>query len=231
MQPEEHAEARSESAPQSEARPGGPIAGGERPRGFAYTPKPETPRRGPRAAWYAVAGLAVLAAAFAGWRLAHLPQRLGSPQGIVAPVAEAKQEKILLVSTGDLDRKATERARAMLSAGEIPPELASAGPEVRAAVGSGQMGLLTLRMLDFAAVDGDVIDVSVEGKVLGRIALDHTEASLTIPLKVGRDQSLKISAVHDGGGGVTFAARSSVGEIRTRVMGVGESDVWTVSFR
>ena len=40
---------------------------------------------------------------------------------------------------------------------------------------------------------------------------------------------MKVSATADGGGGVTVGFVSSLGEARTRVMQVGESEEWQVT--
>jgi hypothetical protein len=50
-------------------------------------------------------------------------------------------------------------------------------------------------------------------------------------LKKGATTKITCLASQDGGGGVTFRAISSVGEMRTRVMAVGESETWTVAFK
>ncbi len=110
--------------------------------------------------------------------------------------------------------------------------LLSAAPQsARDGLVDGSVSLFTFRLIDFVAEDGDVVDIAVDGAVLARVTLSHSGAVLTLPLKPGQQHALTVTAVFDGGGGVTFGAQSSAGEIRTRVMSVGESDTRTIGFK
>jgi hypothetical protein len=93
------------------------------------------------------------------------------------------------------------------------------------------MDLFSIRLVDTVAEDGDVVVVSVDGQALGRINLSNAGTVLTLPLKPGASTSLKVLAEKDGGGGVTFGAVTSQGQVMSRVMAVGESQDWTVEAR
>ncbi len=108
----------------------------------------------------------------------------------------------------------------------------SAAPQtVKEQVRNGSMSLFTFHFVDFVAEDGDIVGVSVDGRDLGRVTLSHAGASLTIPLKPGEQHVIRFTALHDGGGGVTFGAVSSVGRLKTKVMTVGEYDEWVIAFQ
>jgi len=77
--------------------------------------------------------------------------------------------------------------------------------------------------------DGDQVEVIVAGVSYGVITLVNAGQDLMIPLHPGATADVRVLAVYDGGGGVTFGATSSLGEVRSRVMDVGQSDYWTVS--
>lgn len=109
-------------------------------------------------------------------------------------------------------------------------ELAALPAPVKDAIKDGRMGLFTLHILDWCMEDGDVVALSVDGMPIGQVMITHAGADITIPLKQGQSQTLTVTAVHDGGGGVTFGASSSLGDMRTRSMAVGESETWIISF-
>ena len=79
--------------------------------------------------------------------------------------------------------------------------------------------------------DGDTVKISLNDIPFGEIVLSNSGAKLTIPLKKGDATKITCLASADGGGGVTFRAISSTGELRTRVMALGESESWTISFK
>lgn len=203
-----------------------------RASGTPYTAKPSFESRRATQRWWA-AGLALLlAAAIGGARLlAPVPLLTPSQPPAATGVADVKHEKVFLVALKDLDVKKTEDARQKLTAGLMPSELASAPQAVRDAVRDGRMSLFTLHMIDFVDEDGDVVDVSINGMTMGQVILSHAGATMTVPLTPGIEQSFGVTAVQDGGGGVTFGAQSSAGQMVTRVMGVGESEVWTLTFK
>ncbi|MBI5882220.1 MAG: hypothetical protein HZB91_03850 [Elusimicrobia bacterium] len=203
--------------------------------GAGYTPlpdlepKPKQRRIGPLAA----AGLA-LVLGLGGLGVWHVrkPEPPAEPANISAQApAPASVAQVLAVGRAEFDRAATEAAREALKRGDIPPVLAQASPELRREVAEARMDLFSIRLVDSAAEDGDVVVVSVDGKTLGRVNLSNAGAVLTLPLKPGASTSLKVLAEKDGGGGVTFGAVTSQGQVMSKVMSVGESQDWTVEAR
>lgn len=147
----------------------------------------------------------------------------------VASTLHAKN--IFFVSDRDLDSEATESAKAALKKGQIPPSLANVPEKTRQEILSGEQSLYSVRLLDFADEDGDAVKISLNDVPFGNIVLSKLGAKLTIPLKKGVTTKITCLATADGGGGVTFRAVSSTGELRTRVMAIGESESWTISFK
>jgi hypothetical protein len=191
----------------------------------------------------------------------------GSSSGARGPsvIATPSDEHLLIVGPRDIDRDATEAARAALATGRIPElgpsptdaerdqvrravetavpraapaarqraanVLAHATPAVRTALVERRQSIFRLRVLDTVAEDGDVVWLSLDGVPFGALELSNAGAELSIALPMGTTAHLLVVAERDGGGGVTFGAISSLGEIRTRVMNVGEREEWTVAVR
>src|SRR5438552_12154579 len=110
--------------------------------------------------------------------------------------------------------------------------LAYATPPIRKALSGGQRGIFRLRVLDNMAEDGDVVWVGLDGVPFGDLELKNAGTELTVALPIGTPALLQVVAERDGGGGgVTFGAASSQGEIRSRVMNVGDREEWTVVVR
>ena len=93
------------------------------------------------------------------------------------------------------------------------------------------MGVFRLHVLDTVAEDGDVVWLSLDGVPFGALELANAGVDVAITLPLGTPAHLLVVAERDGGGGVTFGAASSQGEMRTRVMRVGDREEWTVVVR
>lgn len=203
----------------------------DRSRGSAYVPKPDFPeaQKKPRRLW--LVALAVALAGGLGFSKFLIPAVAPPPQApLNAVTADVRHEKVFAVSIKDIDVEKTRQAREALAKGEVTPELASLPMPVREALRDGRMSMFTVRMIDWVEEDGDVVQIAVNGQALGQVNLSHSGAVLTIPLEPGKTHNFTVTAVADGGGGVTFGAQSSAGQMITRVMGVGENETWTISF-
>jgi hypothetical protein len=93
---------------------------------------------------------------------------------------------------------------------------------------SGQRSLYRLRLLDFLQQDGDEVELQVDGGPIGTIPLSNAGTEILIPLAPGTRSRVRVVATRDGGGGVTLGMVSSLGDVRTRVLHVGESEEWSV---
>jgi hypothetical protein len=162
-----------------------------------------------------------------------LGQRGAAGRPVFRPEVQAvlQQGRVLLVSDRDMDREGTARAREQLRRGEIPSALTQATEEVRRNVLSGEAALFRLRVLDSCVEDGDAVRILVNGMLQGEIPLSKAGSELSLALRPGSAARLELVASRDGGGGVTFGAASSLGETRTRVLRLGESERWDISYR
>ena len=134
----------------------------------------------------------------------------------------------------------TPESRASSPLPTAPPELvnppaaapqSALTPQGQAAVRSDGYSIFQMQLIDDVAEDGDVVQIAVDGVPVSFLSLSHAGASLDIPLKKGESHKITITAVRDGGGGVTLGLRTSMGDIVSRNMSVGESDSWTIGFK
>lgn len=165
---------------------------------------------------------------FGGLQLMKAPERIPASTPITSVVAQ--KERVLTISKVDVNEKLTTEVRQKLDQGIIPEELKESSPEVIEKIKNKEMSMYTLRVIDTAVNDGDVVGVSVNNLAIGQIALTNEGAEIQVPLVNNQEQVLKINAVRDGGGGVTFGAQSSTGKAMTRVMNVGDVDTWRIVF-
>jgi hypothetical protein len=165
-------------------------------------------------------------------------------QGPALVAATGERLKTFSVAAVDADIKATEQLKALLSggAGAADPandllqavnapalkELAKTSPDIAEDIRTGRRVLYRVYLLDFLEQDGDHAELSVDGASYGDIYLSNGGTAILIPLAPGTPAQLKLLATADGGGGVTVAFLSSLGEARTRVMQVGEFEQWQV---
>jgi hypothetical protein len=190
-------------------------------------------------------GAAALVVIGAGiWRGAS-PGRERTPDAIGVPRPVERQR--LVVCAADVDAAATGRLKEGLSDGamgepEFVAELDAANAKALLALGrtapkaardieSGKAVLYRLHVLDFKAQDGDVIALFAGGVSHGVIPLANAGTEVLIPLARGTTAEMQVVATGDGGGGVTFGMASSLGEARTRVLQVGDSEKWWITVK
>jgi len=107
--------------------------------------------------------------------------------------------------------------------------LLKTSPKTAADIQSGRSVLYRLFLLDFLAEDGDHAELFVNGVGYGDLYLKNAGNEFLIPLTPGVPAHMKVLATGDGGGGVTVGFVSSLGEARTRIMNVGQSEDWQVT--
>jgi hypothetical protein len=177
-----------------------------------------------------------------------------APEPVPPPATtQANVEQTLLVSDSDADSAATAYLQKLLAGGSSAPaavsgdqdqpdplhaanapalkQLAEDSPVMAQQLESGRRTLYRLHLLDHLAEDGDEVEVSVDGISQGPVPLSNVGTDMLIPLTQGKPSQIKVTATRDGGGGVTFGVVSSLGEARTRVMQVGESEQWQVTVK
>jgi hypothetical protein len=199
-------------------------------RNRAYTDKPdfgssEGEASGGRAKWLkraAVAAATVAVLTMGGLYVASP----GAPTWLRhRPVVEQTQAHTLIFTSQDQDHEATEKARAALQRGEIPPELADLPESARKEIVNGERALFTLRLVDEF---NSLVYFHLDGAPVLNWHVSDGRKLLTIALKRGEPALLKLTAARDNGNGVHLVAATSAGELRTRTMAVGESEDWTL---
>jgi hypothetical protein len=138
---------------------------------------------------------------------------------------EGITESRIVLSAEDMDREKTQDMRLWLQEGKDPekqPALASLTPGMTEAVRGGDADYYHVFLFDSCAEDGDVVNLLIDGAPYAQIPITHAGTTLTVPLRGSGPQSVGLEGVHDGGGGITVACRTSQGEFFMKVMGVGE---------
>lgn len=136
-------------------------------------------------------------------------------------VAPASAGEPVAAPAGPASQSAAERARHTLE--RLPPA-------ARTALATGDTALFTIRIIDSVAEDGDRVSLALNGVRYGVLELNHPGWTLTVAAPVNAEALLEITAVDDGGGGVTFGATGADGVLRSRVMSVGESETWRLRY-
>src|SRR5262249_3888196 len=104
--------------------------------------------------------------------------------------------------------------------------VANASPETRQDIVEGRTMLYKVHVLDNVFEDGDGVEVFINGQSRGQVNLTNAGSDIDLAFTPGTTVEFKSVATKDGGGGVTFGASTASGETRSRVMNVGESDIW-----
>lgn len=75
-------------------------------------------------------------------------------------------------------------------------------------------------LFDSCDEDGDVVNIKINGQRFATVPITNTGTTLSVPLNSGA--TISVEGVLDGGGGITVACRTSMGEGFIRVLAVGE---------
>ncbi len=133
---------------------------------------------------------------------------------------------IIQLDSRDHDPNEETRLREQLKNGVVPAELHGASDEILNAFKNEEMELYRVSVSDFLDEDGDMIQVDINNIPYKRISLVHDEQSIPMPVYKNKPQTIKITALKDGKGGVTVGLRTHQGEIQTNVLEVGKSQVF-----
>ncbi len=82
-----------------------------------------------------------------------------------------------------------------------------------------------LHLYDSCAEDGDEVEVLIGQRSLGIFPINHLGTNLTIPVYGNNPTPLTIRGVKDGGGGITVACRTSLGQGFVRTLEPGEEQL------
>jgi hypothetical protein len=181
------------------------IASGSLPAPGATDPAAVAPPASPLQATGGTPGPTAQSTAPASDQVVHRPPlKASTPRTAPAPAPAAETQRVV--------RQVLVRAPA----------------ETRQAIAQGRSVIYTLHVIDKVQEDGDVVEVFVNGNSQGRVLLSNSGEDLLVPLPAGSTAKVHVVALRDGGGGVTFGVTTSLGEIRSTVLAVGESDDWSV---
>lgn len=111
-------------------------------------------------------------------------------------------------------------ATALVKQRQASPVLAP-NSKLLTAVRDGNAEFYYLRLSDCCAVDGDIVDIAVNGEPFATVRLTHDQSVLSVPLIRGTTV-FTLRGVHDGGGGITVLFQTSQGEFFCQPMDVGE---------
>lgn len=138
----------------------------------------------------------------------------------------------LRVSRRDLDPALGEAVAGALRAGdaERASELVAAAqdPSAELTLAAGFADSLgddarfyTVRVRDVCDDDGDVVELAVNGRPMGTVAIHRAGATLRLPLERGSN-TVTLRAVEDGRGGVTVGFQTEDGVYTARRLRVGK---------
>jgi hypothetical protein len=141
-------------------------------------------------------------------------------------IAMEKQEKVLLFSEDDHAHQLNNLVQEDFNSPQIQAITKEYDPRLIEQIKSGDLKFFAVRLIDNVAEDGDIVEIALDGKKVGQIRLSHLGATIHIPLNQNAQHTLEILAILDGGGGVTLGASTSTGSVYSKVLQVGESDIW-----
>jgi hypothetical protein len=218
----------------------------ERPALYYTSPPSSSSSDFPAKSRWRLAALSVLVAVglgIGGW---YAISALSAPKEPITAALASQNEKVFKVSKADLDGKATESLKALLTAGASSSSAADglnavnahsllafarSSPQLSEEIKTGRRVLYRVHLIDVLKEDGDQVELSVDDLNYGPVYLTNAGKEILIPMISGTPSKIKVTATADGGGGVTFGMISSLGEARTRVLQVGESENWQVTIQ
>ena len=148
----------------------------------------------------------------------------------------------VLVSDADLDATTSQAVASALRAGDLTevervireaqaiPEPNGPAPAHKATLIDGLNHDLLRQGTDFyhiylydsCAEDGDIVEIRLDGVPFAAVPLTNRGATLSVPVSRSAPTQISVRGIHDGGGGITVACRTSQGDFFSRTMAEGE---------
>jgi hypothetical protein len=197
-------------------------------QGLAYFSLPSSPptearRPGKLKRWIAGAMFLALLGYIGSLQLhqgaEHGPKRTELAAASVAVSAQ--------LADADLDQELTTKTREQLRNNVVPDFIKGSDTRLQEAVLSGERDLYRLKLLDTAAEDGDLVEVTIDGMPMGIVSLQNNGNELILPIRKGSTK-MQVKGVRDGGGGITFGFRTSDGRVYSRSMDTGQVEQWAI---
>jgi hypothetical protein len=133
-------------------------------------------------------------------------------------VSEQEIEKALDTMRLLPDQRQQLRTKASEQSAKTSPEAGTAGDE---------SSLVWITVWDFASADGDVVHISSAGYETN-VTLLKVQTRIAVP--VDASKTVKITGMHDGGGGITLGVKSGASPISLPVLGTGQTLTLAVSY-
>lgn len=229
----------------------GDLVGASATRTIGYSAPPPISASGSREASITRGGLlGNRAVQAAGLALATVVLGVGLWLGNAAPVVPVESgpiatpiqetQKTFSLGRVDADAKATAQLAALLkgekteldslNSANAPAlkDLEKSSPQMAQEIKQGERVVYRVYLLDFQDEDGDRAELFVDGTSMGTVNLSNAGEEILIPVRRGSPALMKLVATGDGGGGVTVGMISSLGDARTEVLQVGQSEHWQV---
>ncbi|MCA9289481.1 MAG: hypothetical protein KDA25_00030 [Phycisphaerales bacterium] len=119
-------------------------------------------------------------------------------------------------------KSATEKAKAIGMTYDVAAPEPSVTDGMARGVLRGDPSFVHVFLFDNCAQDGDVVLVKINGSPFAMVPITHIGTTVSVPVPAGGATTISIEGVHDGGGGITVACRTSRGDYFTRVMAPGD---------
>lgn len=105
----------------------------------------------------------------------------------------------------------------------VTPVRPSLSDGMRDEIVRGDTRFFHIFLHDSCAEDGDVVDLLINGRRFVTVPITHAGTTLSVPLNAGVVVSVR--GVLDGGGGITVACRTSLGQGFVRDLAEGEEQI------
>lgn len=150
-----------------------------------------------------------------------------SIDGPSAITENVKVEKVL--SSYSYEQFPIAKVKNISTKADLPIKLKNIHPNLLNDLIGGKSELRTIKIYDFLENDGDVVEIIINNNKLGFYDLTNAEQEISVPFYKNSLTQIKVKAVDDGGGGVTFGMKGTQGEFKTKVMQLGETFSWEFS--
>ena len=151
----------------------------------------------------------------------------------VSPAGVASFVNAVSLGAEDIDEQTTRAVVAQLQAGneaEALRQISIQGqPQISLTSGmrsellSGDARFYHLFLYDCCIVDGDVVEVLINGEPFATVPITNRGATLSVP--AGQGTQISLRGIRDGVGGITVACRTSQGDFFMSAMAVGEEQI------
>lgn len=117
--------------------------------------------------------------------------------------------------------QAAQAAAIVQTEGQQPVPVLGPNARLVNAIRDGSAKFFHLRLFDCCDEDGDIVDISLDGKPFSRVPLTHKGTIISLPMTPGTTV-VTLRGVRDGGGCITVSFQTSQGDYFSQPLDVGE---------